>query len=666
MKKLLFPIIIMLATIAIYWFFKKENTPKVNTSMISRKELFSNPGKAAVRMSQDGQQVSYLSNLNGVLNIFIADIKTPEKASPITNDKDRGIRKYFWLADNEHIAYLKDDGGDENWRLHVVNTKTKQDKIFTPEKTTAFVYHVSKTVPDQILIGINDRDPAYHDVYRLNIVTGEKTLVYENKDEFRSFTFDDNYRLRFVSKTTAAGGSQYFKAIPTDLPRQYTWESFLEYGLEDQFTSGLLGLTHDGNTLYLLDSRNQDLNTLKSIDLKTTKSTIIAEAKQSEISSFMSEPITGKIQAYSINYIQNEWHFFDEKLKSDFDTIQKSISGKASILSRSLDDKTWIIADIRDDGPVGYYRYNRQYQQLTFMFHNKDNLINYKLSKMDGVEIPTRDGLTMISYLTKPLNTTQPMPLVVVVHGGPSLRDYWGYDPEAQWLASRGYAVLQINYRGSTGFGKKFKSAGDLEWGGKMHTDLLDGVNWAIKEGVADPKRVAIYGASYGGYAALWGATQSSDVFKCAVDLVGVSNLESFVKTVPPYWASYLEILYKQIGDPRTEEGQQLLKDRSPLTHVDKISIPVLVAQGEKDPRVVMAESEQIADAMKARNLEYLYLLFKDEGHGFARPENRLAFYGVVEQFLAEQLGGNAEPLTDELSKSTVIPSHIKTIKDRF
>jgi dipeptidyl aminopeptidase/acylaminoacyl peptidase len=649
-----------------YWIYKIKEKPMANVPLIPREVLFGNPDKSMVRLSPNGQYLSFRSSLEGVLNIFIAKSGSINEAVPITNDTGRGIRRYFWLYDNQHIVYLKDDGGDENWRIHVVDIETKQDQIFTPEKVNAYIYHVSEKFPDEILIGLNDRDPSYHDVYRLNIRTGEKTLILQNDQQFRDFTFNDDYKLCFASITTPEGGTRYFKAIPTEEPRKYNWESFLEYGMEDVYTTGLLGLTHDGNILYMIDSRDRDMNVLKEINLKVSSEKILAEATKAEIGGIMADPHTGVIQAYSVNYLRNEWTYFDKALADHMMLIQKTLLGEVSVISRTLDDTRWIVADVRDDGPMGYYLYDTTEKTLQFLFNHRDILSKYSLAKMESVVVKARDGLELPAYITKPVGNQGAVPLVVLVHGGPWARDNWGYNPEVQWLANRGYAVLQVNYRSSTGFGKSFIAKGDLEWGRKMHEDLLDAVQWAVQEGIADPTKVAIYGGSYGGYAALWAATQSGDVFKCAVDIVGPSNLQTLLNSFPAYWASFMEIAYRQVGDTRTEEGKALLKERSPLTHVSKIKIPVLIAHGEKDPRVKQAESEQIVAAMKEKGLPYIYMLFMDEGHGFARPENSLAFYSIAEHFLANNLGGRFEAITNELDKTTLDATHREELKQRF
>lgn len=667
MKKILGIGLVCTLAAAGYWMYThKEKTHVTTVELIPRKVLFGNPEKSMVRLSPNGQHISYGSPLNGVQNIFVANAETPLQSTPITSDSGRGIRSYFWLYDNQHIVYLKDDGGDENWRIHVVDIHTKEDQIFTPEKVNARIYSVSDKFPDEILIGLNDRDAAYHDVYRLNILSGEKTLVLQNDQGYRDFVFDEDYRLRFASTTTAEGGTEYFKAIPTEEPRKYNWESFLSYGMEDVYTTGLLGLTYDGNTLYMIDSRGRDMNVLKEINLIDNSEKVLAEAKKAEIGGLVSHPQSGLIQAYSVNYLHNEWTFFDKTLEEHYNVIKKTTTGEPALVSRTHNDCKWIVAEMKDDGPIGFYVYTTADKKLTFLFNHREDLSKYQLSKMNGVVIKARDGLEMPSYITRPFGATAPTPLIVLVHGGPWARDDWGYDPEAQWLANRGYAVLQVNFRSSTGFGKSFTAKGNLEWGRKMHEDLLDAVEWAVKEGIADPKRVAIYGGSYGGYAALWGATNSGDIFKCAVDIVGPSNLETLLASFPSYWASFMEIAYRQIGDPRTAEGKALLKERSPLTHVDNIKIPLLIAQGEKDPRVKQAESDQIVAAMKAKKIPHIYMLFMDEGHGFARPENKFGFYSVAEQFLAEHLGGRFEKITTELDATTLEPAQKEALKAQF
>ncbi len=636
-----------------------------NDNLIPRKILFGNPDKTAVRISRDGKYLSYISSLDNVLNIFISPVEDLSHSSPVTFDKGRGIRQYFWLYNNNYIIYLKDDGGDENWQIHALDVTTKEDKILSPKKVNSRIFAVSDKFPDEIIIGLNDRDERYHDVYKLNIITGEKTLILENTEELADFIIEDNYKIRFVSKSTSEGNTEYLEVSQTE-NGQYKYTQYLHVGLEDVYTTSLIGLSNDGQILYMLDSIGKDLNSLKAINTKTGEVQILGQGNKAEINNIITSPRTGLAEAYSVNYLKNEWICLDKAFQNHLEFLQKKLTGEIIISSRTLDDSLWIVADMNDDKAMVYYLYFTQTQELKFLFTNKEDLKNYSLSKMEPVVIKARDGLELPSYLTKPLNTYSPVPLILLVHGGPWARDDWGYDPEAQWFANRGYAVLQVNFRSSRGFGKSFVSKGNLEWGGKMHEDLLDGVKWAIDQKIADPSKIAIYGGSYGGYASLWAATNSPDIFKCAVDIVGPSNLNTLLSTFPAYWASFMEVAYKQVGDPRTEEGKKFLADRSPLTYANKLSIPLLIAQGEKDPRVKQDESEQFVKAMKEKNIPYIYMLFIDEGHGFARPENKAAFYGATEEFLAKNLGGRVEHLSNEFDKSTLSDSNKKEILEKL
>jgi dipeptidyl aminopeptidase/acylaminoacyl peptidase len=361
----------------------------------------------------------------------------------------------------------------------------------------------------------------------------------------------------------------------------------------------------------------------------------------------MVHPDTYEPQAVSFTKDRQEWKVLDESIKADFDAVTKLDHGDFSVYDRDDADRTWLIGFTKDDGPVSYYAYDREGKKGTFLFVSRPVLQKYTLARMEPISFTSRDGLTIHGYITYPPGKTKTnLPMVLNVHGGPWARDTWGYNGEAQWLANRGYACLQINFRGSTGYGKDFVNISDKEWGGKMHNDLVDGVKWAVDKGIAYPKKIAIYGGSYGGYAALVGATFTPDLFCCAVDIVGPANLVTWITSVPPYWATFRTILYQRIGNPETEE--EFLKSRSPLYKVDQIKIPMLIAQGANDPRVPQEESKQIVEALKKNGIDYEYLLFPDEGHGFARPENRLKFYAAAEKFLAKHLGGRFEETISE------------------
>jgi dipeptidyl aminopeptidase/acylaminoacyl peptidase len=397
----------------------------------------------------------------------------------------------------------------------------------------------------------------------------------------------------------------------------------------------------------MVDSRNANAGRLVSLHLDTMELEVISEDPTYDVSDIVLHPDTYEVQAVSYTKDRSEWVVLDDAIAGDFDAIRALDEGDFSMTSTDNDYDTWIVAFMKDDGPVAYYSYDRASKEGTFLFHHRTDLDDYDLAPMEPVSFTSRDGLTIHGYITFPVDKPRRnLPLVLNVHGGPWYRDAWGYNPEAQLFANRGYICLQVNFRGSTGYGKEFVNAGNKEWGGKMHNDLIDAVNWAIDQGYADPEKICIYGHSYGGYAALVGATFTPDVFACAISGMGPSNLMTFINSVPPYWTTMLENMYKRIGDPRTEE--ELLRDRSPLFRVDQIQIPMIVVQGANDVRVKQAESEQIVAAMEEKGLDVEYILFEDEGHGFVIPDNRLEFYAATEAFLAKHLGGRYEPATSE------------------
>jgi dipeptidyl aminopeptidase/acylaminoacyl peptidase len=414
--------------------------------------------------------------------------------------------------------------------------------------------------------------------------------------------------------------------------------------------------------LYFIDSRGRDTGCLAAVNLKTGKEEVVAANDRADVSTLLAHPTEKNIQAVAFNYDRIEWQFFDPRIEKDFKYLQSVADGEITIASRTLDDNKWIVAFLMDNGPVRYYVYDRVAGKATFLFTNRKALEDQPLVRMHSTVIPARDGLNLVSYYTLPLEVdpdgtgkaSHPVPMVLTVHGGPWARDDWGYDPQAQLLSNRGYATLSVNFRGSTGFGKNFGNAGNKEWARKMHDDLLDAVDWAVKQGIADPKKVAIMGGSYGGYATLVGLTETPEVFACGIDVVGPSNLFTLLSTIPPYWAPALQMFKDRVGDPTTEEGRKLLEERSPLNFVDRIVRPLLIGQGANDPRVKQSEADQIVAAMTAKKIPVTYVLFKDEGHGFARPENSMAFNAVTELFLHKHLGGRYEPIGNDFTGSSI------------
>jgi dipeptidyl aminopeptidase/acylaminoacyl peptidase len=654
------------------------------TPLIPREILFGNPDRAAARLSPDGTHVSFLAPVNGVLNIWVAPADRIEAARAVTQDAKRGIRIYFWAYTSRHLLYLQDQDGDENWKVYAVDLRTGQTRDLTPADTIpgpdgkpltqpdghpmhprAEIENVSHRFPDTILVGLNTRDPRYHDLYRVNITTGELTLIQTNPD-FAGFVTDDDFRVRFASRMTNDGGSEYFKPAPgganSGQAGNSRWEHFMKIDMEDSLATHPLGFDKSGQVLYLADSRGRDTAALVATDLRTGESRVLAEDPRADAGGVLVHPSEYAVQAVSFNYTRQEWKILDPAVQPDFDFLRTVADGDLSITSRTLDDSKWTVAFVRDDGPVRYYVYDRTARSATFLFTNRTALEGQRLARMHPVVIRSRDGLDLVSYLTVPVwadprgmgRPDRPLSMVLLVHGGPWARDGWGLDNEHQWLANRGYAVLSVNFRGSTGFGKRFLNAGNFEWSGKMQDDLLDALEWAVREGIADRSRIAIMGASYGGYATLVGLTRTPETFACGVDIVGPSSIVTLLNTIPPYWEPAIAMFTTRVGDHRTEEGRRFLEKRSPLAFVDRIRRPLLIGQGANDPRVKQSESDQIVAAMQPKNIPVTYVLYPDEGHGFARPENQMSFNAVTEAFLSRCLGGRYQPVESDFKGSTI------------
>jgi dipeptidyl aminopeptidase/acylaminoacyl peptidase len=616
-------------------------------SLIPRDVIFGNPERADPQLSPDGSMMAYLAPLDGVLNVWVGTVGG-EKFRPITRDTDRGVRIYFWAHDGEHVLYLQDIGGDENWRLHKVHVESETTEDLTPfEDVQVQVVAHEKHHPNELLIAMNKEDARLHDVYHLDLATNALELVAQNPGNVMGWVADADLRVRAAAAATPDGGSELLVRDGGD----GEWHSLVRWSAEDALTSWPAAFTKDGRSLYLVDSRDANAARLVTLELASSQIDVLAGDPQYDVSSAVVHPDTREIQMVAFTRARREWEVLDATIREDIEEIRKLNPGDFAIHSRTHADDAWIVEFLEDDRPVSYYGFDRRTREGRFLFHTRPALAEYTLAKVEPVSFESRDGLTIHGYLTSPRGATrEKLPLVLNVHGGPWHRDTWGYDPEAQWFANRGYACLQINYRGSTGYGKRFLNAGNREWGGKMHDDLVDAIQWIVRRDVADPERIAIYGGSYGGYAALVGATFTPDLFCCAVDIVGPSSLITFIETIPPYWSSYLAMLHQRVGEP--EKDREFLESRSPLFHVDNIAVPMLIAQGANDPRVKQSESEQVVAAMREKGIDHEYMLFPDEGHGFAKPENRLKFYAVAERFLAEHLGGRYEDGHDEPATS--------------
>jgi dipeptidyl aminopeptidase/acylaminoacyl peptidase len=535
---------------------------------------------------------------------------------------------------------------------------TGQTRTLTPfEKTRARIIAISRHAKDRILVGLNNRDPKWHDVHSLDLKTGELTLVLQN-DGYADFTADDTLTVWMASQSRDDGGTDFYRVASGKVEDK----PFSSIGLEDAQTTYPAGFTADGSTLYWLDSRGRDTSALVAQDWATGKTRVLAEDAKADLGEVLVDPRTGQVDAYAVNYLKTRWTGLDPRTEADLRFLETRLKASPSVVARTDADDAWIVSVDPVTSPQAYYRFDRKGRTVERLFVTRPALEGAALAAMHPVEIRSRDGLVQVSYLTLPPGSDadgdgrpeKAVPLVLFPHGGPWGRDEYGYDSYHQWLANRGYAVLSPNFRASTGFGKKFISAGDLEWGRKMQDDLDDAVDWAVAQKITTPDKVAILGGSYGGYAVLAGMTFTPDRYRCGVDLFGISNMETVLATIPPYWESLKAQFYRRMGDPTTAEGKALLKARSPLYKAGEIKAPLLIGQGSNDPRVKPAESEQIVDAMKAKGIPVTYLVFPDEGHGFRRPENSIAFIAAAEHFLQPCLGGRAEPYGQALKASSL------------
>ena len=626
--------------------------------LIPRKMLFGNPERTEVKLSHDGARISYLAPVDGVMNVWVAPADALEDARPVTQDTDRGIRSYGWAYNPGYLVYVQDKGGDEDWHVYAVDVDTEETRDLTPyEGVHAYPVAMSERFPDEVLVGINRRDPQLHDIYQVNILTGESRLVIENDIGAVYIMSDRDFKPRLARVTTPNGGADILA-----LSESGEWKSKMTIGPEDDLTTSPFSFDTGGRTLYMFDSRGRDTSALVALDTETWETTELAIDPRADASDAIEHPETGVPQAVAFEYDRATWQVLDDSIAVDLERIADEAKGEFGVRSRSLDDRRWIVRYERDSGPKTYYLYERDTGKLEYLFSDRPDLEEAPLTPMHSAVVGSRDGLDLVVYYTLPVGSTgdaadrptEPLPAVLLVHGGPWARDGWGYRPIHQLLANRGYAVISVNYRGSTGLGKQFANAGDLEWAGAMHDDLIDAVEWAVEQGIADRDRIGIMGGSYGGYATLVGLTFTPEVFACGVDIVGPSNLNTLLDTVPPYWAPMLAMLRARVGDNSTEEGKRFLAERSPLSRVDSIVRPLLIGQGANDPRVKQAESDQIVDAMKERGIPVTYVLYPDEGHGFARPENNLSFMAVAEAFLARCLGGRYEPVGDDFEGSSI------------
>ncbi len=628
--------------------------------LVDRSVYFGNPERTQGRISSDGKMMSFIAPLDGVLNLWVAPLGDFDAAKPLTNDKLRGIGGHQWALNGKNVLYVRDTGGNEDFHIYSVDLDGGEAIDLTPyENIRGTFVGSSHRHPDEYLIGINNRDPQWHDVWRVNVTTGEKTLVEEH-NRFGQLVADLDLNIRLATAPTPDGGTQVFKK--TD---EGDWQEIFKIEPEDALTSGPLGFTEDNEHFLMLDSSGRDKTALLRVNINTDEREILAEGDVADISQILADPVTNEPLAYSVEHKKREWTAMADSVAGDLDRL-RALNGSVSVLSQTRDNSLWMVASDGSTEPLTYYSYDRAAGELTKLFAARPEVNALPLNIMHPLSIQSRDGLELVSYLTLPPHVDpdgdgrpdEAVPMVLVVHGGPWARDSYGYSSWSQWLSNRGFAVMNVNYRGSTGFGKGFLNAGNREWAAAMHDDLIDAVDWAVEEGIAQRDKVAIAGGSYGGYATLVGLTFTPDTFACGVDIVGPSNLVTLIQSIPPYWKPFLDTFTLRVGDISTEEGQKFLRSRSPLYKADQISKPLLIGQGANDPRVKQPEADQIVAAMEENQLPVTYVLYPDEGHGFARPENRESFYAIMETFLADCLDGRSQPMEGAFEgSSTMVPS---------
>jgi dipeptidyl aminopeptidase/acylaminoacyl peptidase len=642
------------------------------TPIIDRDLFFGNPEISGGQLSPDGKWISFMKEYKGIMNIWLKKFDEPfEKARPLTDSK-RPFYGYYWTEDGKYILYAKDKDGDENLNIFAVSPNEKvaagklpKSRNLTPMKDVAAqIYATSKKSPDVLMIGINDRDKAWHDLYRLTISTGKLEMMYENKDRITGYDFDWDDNLRVLYQTDEKGNTQFLYKNGDALTPIY------ETSVTEQ--ASISGWNEDNSKFYLITNKGElNLTTLYLMDPVTKELTYIESdpKKKVDFGGLSLDRNTRKIISTSYTADKTVYFWRDKTWEENYNFLQQKFPGReVDFQSYTKDYSKFLVAVGGDRYISDSYFFDAKTKKLIFQYTPRPKLKKFEkyLAPMKAVSYPSSDGMLIPGYLTLPVGKgIRNLPTVILVHGGPKgPRDYWGYNSFVQFLANRGYAVLQPNFRASGGYGKAFLNAGDLQWGKLMQDDITWGVKYLIKQGFSDPSKIAIMGGSYGGYATLAGLTFTPDVYACGIDIVGPSNLFTLLESVPAYWESGRAFLYGMTGDPNTEEGKKRIKESSPLFHADKITKPLLIVQGANDPRVKKAEADQIVIALRDKGKDVEYLLADDEGHGFAKPVNNMAMFASIEKFLADFLGGQYQASMPEDVKKRLgeLQVDIKTV----
>ena len=628
--------------------------------LIDRELFFGDPEIAGAQISPDGAFIAFVKPFKGTRNIWVKKTADPfTNAKPITAETKRPIPSYFWSRDGKYILFVQDKGGDENYNVYAVNpadTPAAGQDVPTARNLTdvkgvrAFISSVPRSDPDAIYVGLNDRDAAWHDLYKVKISTGERTLVRKNTERITAYVFDLKDQLRMAMRSAENGDTEILRVDADKFTKVYSCNVFEQ--------CGPVRFNKDGERVYFQTNKGSDLDLvrLELFNPVTGKEEVVETdpLKRVDFGNALFSEVSDDLIATTYDDERERIYWKDKNFEADYKNLQKQLPGKEiGFASSTKDEKLWIISSNSDTDPGSTYLFDRSTKKLTLQYQIREKLNRSYLAPMKPVSYPSSDGLPIPAYLTLPKGVeAKGLPAIILPHGGPWARDSWGYNGFAQFLANRGYAVLEPNFRGSTGYGKKFLDAGNKQWGEKMQDDVTWGAKYLIAQGIADPKRVGIMGGSYGGYATLAGVAFTPDVYAAAVSIVGPSNLITLLESIPPYWEQARKIFYERMGDPNTPEGKAQLLRQSPLSAAAKIKTPLLVVQGANDPRVNKRESDQIVVALRDRGFPVEYLVAPDEGHGFARPVNNMAMFASAEKFLAKYLGGRyQETMTPEVTQ---------------
>lgn len=618
--------------------------------LIARADLFGDPVRHGGQLSPRGDRVAFFAPRDGVQNLWVLSVDAMDEARPVTDDRVRGIRNFTWAQDNATLLYLQDEAGDENWRLYAVDVARGAPRALTPGGVRAEVLGVSPNDPSGVIVSLNQRDRAWPDVYRVDIQSGARTLLQSNLPVrgFSRFIVDRENRVR-LGVRPMPDGSQEIAARDA----RGRWTTLLTLPFEDVQSSRVIGFETDGRAFLMLDSTGRENTALVRVDAESGVKTPLGENDRADVVDVWLDPATNAPEAFATEYLRREWRGLDPETQADLDFLDRQLTGDFTVVSRSADNARWIVLE---EGPAMaarshlYDRADRAGRRLTSLFRHRPALDNAPLQPMTPVEIMARDGEALVSYLTLPAGADadgdgrpeEPASLVIVPHGGPWERDSYGFNPVHQWLANRGYAVLSVNFRGSTGLGKSLLNGANREWGGRVREDLVDAARWAAANGVAPADRVAIVGAGFGGYATLSAMAFSPDDFRCGASYNGPGNLFAWLDTTPQ--GARAEF-YQRVGDARVTEGRDILRRQSPLFYATQIRGPLLLGVGAREGRGLRGEADQIAQAVRARRGHLTYLVFPDEGRELVRPANRLSYLSVLEHFLGDCLGGRVEPV---------------------